>query len=161
MAVTQHSKVQSIKERLEDYRDRDREIDNSIERIDNFQEKIQSLRSPELSGMPHARFATEDRLAGLMARKDEMEREVRNLIRFQETERKWIEGILCHIGKADERACIQMRYIDGESWPKVTTLLFGRKDDFNEKKDSYLRRTTNIHGRALQMMAEYIESGQA
>ena len=151
-------KIQSIKDRLLEYREREREIDNQIERIENLERRMTSLRSPELSGMPHAQNTESDRFGKMFAKKDEMERNVRELIDFQEREKSWIEGVLRHIKKADERACIQIRYIDGESWPKVTMLIFGREDDYNDKKENYIRQVTRLHGRALQKMAEYLET---
>ncbi len=151
-----HCDISAVKTRLMEYRERERDIDNQLERIDNLSEKMVSLQSPELSGMPHAQFSSHDRIGKMIARKDEIEHEVKDLMDIQESERRWIEGIITHI-KADERACIQMRYIDMESWSKVSMLLYGNKDDYEERKDSYLRRTTNVHGRALVQMAEWIE----
>lgn len=158
MAVNGNQDIQAVKDRLMDYREREREIDNQIERIENLQVKMVSLQSPEMSGMPRPSFSASDRIGQMLARKDEMERHVKKLINYQESERLWIQGVLSHLKKADERACIQMRYIDVESWPAVASMLFGNNQDFEERKDSYLRRTTHLHGRALQRIAEYLET---
>lgn len=149
--------IQSVKKRLMDYWEREREIDHQRERIKNITMKMEGLQSPEMSGMPHAEYPEKDKLGRMYARKDEMERQLKAMEDLQDSELEWIEGVLEHLEKADERACIQMRYIDMESWPKVSFLLFGKEEDYSERYESYLRRTTNLHGRALQRMAEYLQ----
>ena len=139
-----------------DYRDREREIDNQIERIENMEAKITGLHSPEVTDMPKAQNPAQDRIGIMVVNKMDMESQVRNLIKYQEGERKWIQGLVVHVKNADERACIRMRYIDVESWSKVSFMLFGHNDDYDERRDSYLRRTTKLHGRAIQKMAEYL-----
>lgn len=147
--------IRALKDRLMEYREREREIDSQIERIENIKGKMIGLRSLEMSGMPHAQFATKDRLTKLLAQKEEVEKDVMRMIGIQESEKEWINSLLKHVKRADERACIRVRYIDVESWTQVAKILFGSNEDFYERKDSYLRRTTKIHGRALQQMAEW------
>ncbi len=158
--VTLKDDIRALKERLMDYRERERDIDNQIERIENLDEKMRSLQSPELSGMPHAQNVINDRIGKMYAEKDELEHEIRDLIEFQSSEREWIKGILSHIKKADEKACIQIRYLDVESWGKVSLSLFGTNEDYQERRDSYIRRTTKLHGRALMDMAAYLREQQ-
>ena len=105
--------------------------------------------------MPKSPNTVHDRIGRMVAQKDEMERKVRKLVDIQSRERHWIQNILSHLKKADERAVIQMRYIDSESWSNVSRMLFGAKDDYEEKQESYLRRTTKLHGRALVSMAKW------
>lgn len=157
MDKTSRTTIQVIKDRLLRYRDRDREIDNEIKRIENQRVKLTSLRSPEVSGMPHATNTESDRIGTMLARIEEMEQQVKRLIDCQNEEWSWIQGVLCHVKMADERACIEIRYIDGESWPKVTDIIFGGEEDYEEKRENYIRQTTRLHGRALQQMAEFIE----
>lgn len=158
MDKTSKTTIQVIKDRLLNYRDRDREIDNEIERIWNQRDRMTSLKSPEMSGMPHATNTESDRIGNMLARIEEMEQHVKLLIDCQDKERLWIRGVLKHVKSADERACIEIRYIDRESWPKVAEILFSREGDYEEKRESYIRQTTRLHGRALQQMAEFVES---
>ena len=148
-----HTDVSEIKKRLMAYRDIDRDIDNQIERIENLEAKMCSIGSPELSDMPKSPNTVGDRLASQIALKCEMEDKVRSLIEHRDEERRWIEGVLSHIKNPDERAVIEMRYIDVENWPDVSRMLFGRKVDYEDRMESYLRRTTKLHGRALVSMA--------
>lgn len=157
MEMSGKKNVQSIKDRLIEYRERERDIDNQIERIENLEAKMVSLQSPEISGMPTAHSVVKDKICKMIAQKDEMEKQVRRLIEIQDFEREWISGILSCLKSADERACIQMRYLDVESWPKVSKMLFGHYEDYEERRDSYLRRTTKIHGRALKNISDYLE----
>lgn len=159
MEVVKDSKsaVQAVKDRLMDYREREREIDNQIERIENMEAKLTGLHSPEITDMPRAQNPAQDRIGSMVVKKREMEMRVLELINIQNEEREWIKGLVRRLKRADERACIEMRYIDAESWSKVTRMLFGNREDYQDRRDSYLRRTTKIHGRALQQMAEYEE----
>ena len=47
-----------------------------------------------------------------------------------------------------------MRYIDRESWNTVAELMFGGREDYEGKEDTYLRRVHKVHGAALQNMAQ-------
>lgn len=148
--------VSAVKKRLLDYRDIEREIDNQVERIENLEAKMYSVGSPELSDMPKAPSITQDRIGGMVARKEEMEAKVHRLIDRQTSEREWIQNVLKHVKKPDERAVIEMRYIDMESWPQIALMLFGKKPDFDDREESYVRRTTKLHGKALINMAIYV-----
>ena len=148
--------VRHIKIRLILYRDRDREIENQIERLEVMENKMYSVRSPVFSDMPKASSVSGDRMIELIARKDELERKVKGLIERQDVERKWIQGMLERVRDADERAVIEMRYLDGESWRSISKMLFGRFPDYSEKEDSFLRRTTKLHGRALATIANHM-----
>lgn len=148
--------VSYVKKRLSAYRNIEREIDNQIERIENLESKMYTPSSPSLSGMPKSPSPSGDKIASQVAQKSELEEKVRSLIDYQTSERTWIEGILEHLDNPDQRAVIRMRYIDIESWHNVSRMLFGTKDDFYDKSDSYLRRTTKLHGNALVNMALYV-----
>jgi hypothetical protein len=50
---------------------------------------------------------------------------------------------------ARERRIMRLRYIRGLSWPRVTESIYGKRGDYFERYDSYLRTIHNYHGRAL------------
>ena len=60
--------------------------------------------------------------------------------------------------KSDEKAVIRVRYHDRESWSAVSKILFGKRRDFSEKADSYLRRVHKLHGSALVNLAKAVEA---
>lgn len=145
-----------IKKRLLEYRDNEREIDNQIERIENLESKLGSVGSPILSDMPKAPNSAADRMASQIAQKYDLEEKVRGLIHHQEEERGWIYSLTSHLRNADERAVIEMRYIDVESWPSVCKMLYGHENDYEDHYESKMRLTTKKHGRALMNMAIYV-----
>ncbi len=150
------SEVASLKNRLKLYRENEREIDNQIERFENLTAKMYAVGSIEITDMPKAPSPAGDRLASLIGQKVELEKEIRDLISHQENERNWIRDVLKGIKSPDERAVIEMRYIDVESWTTVTKMLFGENEDFEDRFESYRRRTTQLHGSALVKMCSII-----
>ncbi|MCD8398271.1 MAG: DUF1492 domain-containing protein [Lachnospiraceae bacterium] len=149
--------AKSIKTRLLQYREKERDIDNQIERLDALAAKLYGVGSPQITDMPKGSSPSGDRTLSQIARKQKLEEQVKEMINEQADEQKWIESVLGRLSIADEKAVIRMRYIDGEKWDNVSELLFGSKDDYEEKRDSYLRRVTKLHGRALINMARIIE----
>ena len=79
------------------------------------------------------------------------------MVESRKKERKFIEGVIKHLRKSDERSVIRVRYIDNESWDGVVDVLFGAREDLLEKADIYMRRVYKLHGEALLSMAKYIE----
>lgn len=145
--------VAAVKERLKTYSENQRDIDNQIERLERLITKMNGVGAQTISDMPRAKGVVGDRIADMVSQKDDLERVIREAIEEQSREWKRIEKILNQLRKVDERAVIRMRYHDGEGWSEVTKMLFGRKDDFEEKEETYLRRIHKIHGAALLNMA--------
>lgn len=148
--------VASLKERLSKYMDTEMDIDSGIERLERLEEKMRGTSAKEITDMPRAPSAAKDRLAVLVARKDELERELRDIIKAQEVERKWIESLVSRLRRSEQRSVIRMRYLDGERWSTVCLMIFGSRKDYYEKEDSYLRRVMTLHGQALVNMAKMI-----
>jgi len=149
--------VDAIKQRLVEYRERERDIDNQIERLERFTMKMTSIGATVISDMPKAISPSHDRIADMVAQKEELERVIREDVQLQSEERQAIEEILKHLKHSDEKAVIRMRYFDGASWNDVVDMVFGGKSDFIGKEDTYLRRVHKIHGSALLNMSIYLE----
>lgn len=149
--------VQAVKSWLVEYLDNEREIDNQIERIEHLTTKMVGLGAQVISDMPKAHGASTDRMADMLSQKDELEQSVLAAIESQSRTRKKIEELLHKIRNPDERAVIRMRYMDRSSWTEVRDMMFGSKDDFDEKEETYLRRTYRIHGSALVDIAKLLE----
>ena len=145
--------VQEVKQRLTDYREREKYLDMEIERLDRMEDKLTSAGSPTISDMPKAPSAVQDRMAALIAVKVDLENEISEEIKFQQKERQYIEGVVKKLRKAEEKVVIKLRYIDGQSWNDIVDILFAGKEDFIDKEDSYLRRVHKAHGMALENMA--------
>ena len=107
--------------------------------------------------MPKSHGAVDDRLVNLIAEKDELESKIRLDIKSQTSTWREIEDVLDTLTKSDEKAVIRVRYHDRESWSAVSKILFGKRKDFSEKEESYLRRVHKLHGAALVNLARAIE----
>ena len=150
----------AVKFRLIEYREREKDIDSQTERLDRLERKILSIGSPTLSDMPKSPSPPQDRTTALIADKIDLENDIRVAIAEQRREKEAIEVILRKLRHSEERAVIRMRYFDGASWNDVVDMLFGGKEDFLGKEDTYLRRTHKIHGSALLNMAIIIQEGK-
>lgn len=146
--------VSAVKDWLTEYSEKERDIDNQIERLERFSAKMTGVGAQVISGMPRAPGTTGDRIGGMVAQKEELEASIRSDVTKQSKKREAIEGVLAKLRHSDERAVIRMRYIDRESWNTVAELMFGSLDDYEGKEDTYLRRVHKVHGAALQNMAQ-------
>lgn len=152
--------VNAVKDRLIEYRESEKDIDNQIERLERLELRLKSVGSPVLSDMPKGGSPTNDRIADMIGQKLDLEKEIRQAVINLKQERQAIESILRNLRHSEEKAVIRMRYLDGYSWNDVLDALFGGKKDFLDKEDAYTRRMYKIHGSALQNMARYIEDGR-
>lgn len=153
--------VTAVKERLNQYREKERDIDNQIERLERLVSKMTGAGAQVITDMPRAPSVSTDRMVELVGQKEELETSIRKAVEEQSCERSEIEGILKRLRHSDERAVIRIRYFDRESWSVVTEMMFGSKNDFQGKEDTYLRRVHKIHGSALLNMAKILEDGEA
>lgn len=149
--------VAAVKKRLNRYREKERDIDTQIERLGRLETRLTGIRSPVISDIPKSHGAVDDRLVNLIAEKDELESKIRLDIKSQTSTWREIEDVLDTLTKSDEKAVIRVRYHDRESWSAVSRILFGKRKDFSEKEESYLRRVHKLHGAALVNLARAIE----
>lgn len=153
--------VVAVKERLDAYREEEREIDNQIERIERIETKMIGVGAQVITDMPRSPSVSNDRITDLLNQKLEFEDFIRDAIMDHNDEKSRIEEIIRHLHSSDERAVIRMRYFDGASWNEVNKMMFSWKDDFEDRKDSFLRRIYKLHGSALLNMAKYIEETES
>lgn len=153
-----HAVVEAIKNRLNDYRSEDREIENQSERLERLLNKMHEVGAQDLSGMPRSPSPESDRISDLIFIKDELESEVAELRAEHKKERKHIEKIVKKLKKPDERAVIRSRFIDGYEWSDVTDMLFGGRSDFLDREDYYQRRIFQLYQDAVHHMAKVIIS---
>lgn len=146
--------VHLVKGRLRRYHLKETDIEMQTERLERLEAKMYSVSSPMLSDMPKAPTPSHDQIARLVAQKEELTRIINQMVTEQEEERKRIEDVLCQIPSPEERAVIRMRYLDGEKWEMVSFLIFGADPEYVGREESYIRRTTRLHGQALAHMAK-------
>ena len=147
--------VSYVKQRLTDYRESDRYIDNLIELQERIESQLTGISSPSFSDMPRSGTSTSpDRFADKIAKLDELKAKVKDRIERRDNERHYFEKLLSKIKKANQVSVIEMRYFYSMEWEEVNSSIFGRKGDFEDREESYLRRVFYIHGEALASLAE-------
>ena len=117
--------VAAVKERLNEYREKERDIDNQIERLVRLVTKMSSVGAQTITDMPRSQGTDGDRIGKLVAEKEELEADIRSDERDQKEEWSKIEAILSKLKHSDERAVIRIRYHDRESWSTVAEVIFG------------------------------------
>lgn len=153
-------KSENIKNWLRRYQEAARDSEALDSRAANARAKAEAARTSHLDGMPHGGGFAGDTLGAALARIDELEGEAREA-------RAHAVELYCEIDAAikqitghgwpDQRAVLQMRYMDGCRWMEIAELLFGGDpDDFDEKQDTYLRRVHKIHAKSLAALAEFV-----
>ena len=151
---------ESIKDYFLQYRELMRENEMLLQRLDHAKMKEYSINSTKLDGMPHSKSG-DDKMASSVSTVLLLEEKARDVAKKAQKLYSDIDEIICLIngkGYADKRTVLQVRYLDCMSWNDVTDSLFGNKDDFLEKEDTYLRRIHKIHVEALQELSEILNA---
>ena len=144
---------ESMKTRLANYIDLNREIDNQIERLERMHDRAQSPSGPNLSGMPKSSNAVTDRVGNAVTKMLDLEEEINHLVELRDSEHSSIEHLVKKLRKADEKAVIRMRYLDIEDWDEVQFMLFGNRQDFNDNYDNYKQMMYRLHSSAITHLA--------
>ena len=142
------------------YVESEREIENQSQLLETMETRLEGLGAQVITDMPRSQSHANDRITDLMAQKMELEEEISNAIVELKSERREIQGILKHLKHADERAVIRFRYFMRMNWYDVANAMFGGRDDYVSKVETYMRRAARLHGNALYNMAAYIENHQ-
>lgn len=149
-----------VKERLRQYGECARELADLVERRGVLRARAISPKASNLDGMPHSEDFSSDRLGALMGQLEQIDHEVESK---KAEEKRIYHDLDAYIGRIkaarrrgwpDRRAVLQMRYPDLASWPETAAMLFSQKADFEDRQESYLRRTHRIHAKALMELAE-------
>lgn len=74
---------------------------------------------------------------------------IKTLLDKENTEYEALIKIINALPCVEQRQVVLARYMDGLPWGTVNVIVFGKKDDFDIKRDSYQRRIYRIHGNAL------------
>lgn len=138
------------KERLQRYTNLVQEIDRQFEALEIMKEKLISPKTSNLTGMPKsAASGSFDRMSMAIAKKEDIEENIKALLRKERQEAQAIEEAVQLLEEPNERQVIRLRYVDGFTWTEVCRALFGRRKDYEERLDTFERRTYKIHGKAL------------
>lgn len=157
------SATDQVKEWLSRYAVAAREVALLRARADAIRDRAASPSSPTLDGMPRSPGFEGDRLGEVIGIADVIERQVAEKEAQAVEAYREIDATIQQIsGKhATERKFIlQCRYLDRMDWPDVIFLLFGDKDDFGDREDSFTRRAYNIHKEALQDIGTILDKNK-
>jgi len=124
---------------LEAYRNTEREIENQSERVRVLSDRMESVSSPSLNGMPRAPSADPDKIGIMLSKEDGLLSYLRDIQALHEEHKHNIEYIASKL-EPDQRLVIQMRYIDGATPTETTEALYGRIDDFYINFSVYQRK---------------------
>ncbi len=152
--------VRQVKKILNDYREEEDDIENQRERLDRIETRLYTIGTPAMTALPKSSGQSNDRLIEIISKRDELTGKIKNLVRLHGEHRQFIESLLAQVNSTNQRAVIQMRYLDNATWGDVTTMLFGGREDYLDKEGTYQRRVYKIHGSALCSMQAVINGKQ-
>lgn len=151
---------EAIKDWLRRYQEAARDSAALDSRVANARAKAEATKVSRIDGMPHATGYAGDSLGAALARIDELEGEAREARAHAVELYHEVDAAIKQIsgpGWPDQRAVLQMRYLDGCRWAEIAEMLFGGDpDDYAERQDSFVRRVHKLHAKALAALTEFV-----
>ena len=142
-----------IRALLESYSKIKERIDFTEERIIYLEIMQGSPSSSNLSGMPSGERDGSSKTERDIIKKLELEERLRDMYAEENNRREEIEGLIEQMDNPEEQTLAEMRYLDDAGWRSISVALYGKRPDYDEHEDRYLKRTFKLHGRALQHLA--------
>ena len=124
-----------------------------IKQLTETQERLSAglVGAVNINDMPKSNSIIYDRMAETACKMVELQYiiadKLNKAVALQVEIERAIDGL-----EPGERELLRYRYIEGLSWPRVTEKLYGDRDDFIDRFDSYRRTITNHHGRILEKL---------
>ena len=150
-------KTDAIKKRLQDYAERRRDFENENERYIRLYTAASSPKSPSFDAMP-AGSPIKDRMSDQVAELIEMEKELEGSLQALREEKEQLQRLIKKLKKADERAVIRMKYLDGMDWVDIAAAIFGKQKDYKRAAQAYLDKAYKLHGSALLGLSDAMKS---
>lgn len=129
----------SVKKELENIRFINAQIDSKTRQIEELESRKTSIKSPQITGLPHPKgFDNDNKLDHIMDKIHELqsikEREIERLV-----DKKLYWNRLIDQLADDEAIVIELRYFEGLKWEKIASIMHYES-----------RQVYNIHGNALK-----------
>lgn len=102
-------------------------------------------------GMPRG-TSVSDPTAAQAVIKAQLMAEIKELAEQENYMRKEIINAFKKIPYAIDRQIMNLRYMDGMEWTEIAYMVFGKKSDYLEREDKYMKKAYNIHSRALHAL---------
>ena len=145
---------------LRRYADLLREVELLRARADAIRSRAASPPTSALDGIPRAPGFEGDRLGGVIGVADTIERQAAGKESQAAATYAEIDAAIQQINgkKAIEiRTALQCRYLDGLPWAEINFLLYGDRENFSEREDTYLHYTFNFQKQGLEALAAILE----
>ena len=131
-------------------------------RLELYDEKSRAAPTAKLDGMPHGKGIAPDQTAHFAQLVLDTLDRLDTAQAAAEAARAKVEGLIYSILPDSPTAIrkisvLELRYLDGLKWPDVSRGLFGTAEDFDERTESYLRRTTALHQDAIAELSKKLK----
>lgn len=150
---------EALKAWLRRYGELQTDASRLYDRAGELRGRIQSARTANLDGLPHAQSGDNDRIGADIARLEELEREAAEAQQEATAARRELETAIRRITGprwADRREVLRLRYLDGLRWEDASEKLYGDDPNFWDKPEAFLRRTFKLHGKALEELSKIV-----
>lgn len=164
MPRTKEPKYERAKIWLNRHVKESKNLESLYNRLEALEEKAYNPRSAAPNGMPHSGGDPVDTVGNTVARMEKLREKIEESRKKVNSLYDEIGGAIAQIDGSDwanQRSVLETRYLDLMEWEEVNSILFGRKKDFYDREDSYLRRTFYIHGKALEKLSAILEAQEA
>lgn len=142
-----------IKNRLNKHRKMLERLDALKEELSFIMARYGSPRSPNLSGVPSGGTGELTETEQIVHKKLELEEIIK--VAAAEIADDWAElsPLFLNLGPM-QTLILNLRYQYGASWKDICKQIYGRREDYDDNSDLYMKRIFNEHGRALRSLSE-------
>jgi len=151
--------TEAVKGWLRRYQQITEDIENLESRLEVLEIRAKSPRTSNIDGMPHEPSSEHDRIGDAVAKIDSVKRTIaerkaqaNEVYREIDTMIERLQGRYAHLW----RIILQLRYLDHAEWNDINFSVFGGKNDYNDKEESYMRRVYKYHKDALVALLNLI-----
>ena len=158
--------IEETQKWLSRFLDNEAELDKLLERIEGLRSQLAAPSSPSLTGMPHGGGYEADRIGRTLARIEALEVQVQELLATSRLLYKEICAAISQIKRVirkwpPRKVILEMRYLDRLEWDEINQVLWSKYDDYDDRYDTYKRRTFRFHAEALEAMRIIVAEFQA
>ena len=141
------------REYLTEHRKLKRELSDEMKRLNYINLDKASLASPQVTGMPRG-SSTGDPTAKDAIKSSDQEAYVYNLKLKVDAQERVIESYIRRLGDEKYKQVIRLRYLSALDWDDILVLMYGEKNNFELKYESYKRRMYGVHRKAVDEIVE-------
>lgn len=145
--------AQDMKDHLSRYGLAVQEAEGLSERARELRARLDDARTANLDGMPHHASFSTDRIGRMLGQIEELEERAQAAWDNAAGVYDELQAEIDTLTVPNQRTVLCARYLDLLTWERVNAVLFGNREDFERRTDSFLRQTFKLHGMALAELA--------